>query len=100
MRLGKNVAWSTLIAAAAAVVMLCATQGAMAAITSSAHDFSGNAWSGGQICVVCHAPHNNNNAAGGLLWNHAQTNATFVIYSSPSLNNSGQTVGGVSKLCL
>jgi len=27
-------------------------------ISGSAHDFSGNGWSGGQICIVCHTPHN------------------------------------------
>ena len=108
MRLGKNVAWSTLVAAAGAMVMLFAAQGAMAAgITGTKHDFSAKLWGSGstalgQICVVCHAPHNNNNAAGSLLWNHTVTAATFTMYSSPTLTATGLAVGAgsVSKLCL
>lgn len=101
MRLGKNVAWSTLVAAAAAVVMLFATQGAMAAITGSAHDFKAQAWNpGGEICEVCHAPHNS--ASTTLLWNHATSTATYTLYSSSTLNAVvGQpAAGSVSKLCL
>jgi len=80
--------------------MLLAAPAMAGTITGSAHDFSANTWAGGQICVVCHAPHNNNNAAGSLLWNHTQTAATYTLYASPTLNAvPGQPVG-VSKLCL
>jgi predicted CXXCH cytochrome family protein len=72
----------------------------MAGIGGSKHDFSTTGWSGGQICVACHAPHNNTNAAGSVLWNHALTTATFTLYSSPTMNATGAAVGGVSKLCL
>lgn len=102
MRLGKNVAWSTLVAAAGAMVMFFAAQSAMAGITGSAHDFSAKAWnSTGQVCVVCHAPHNS--ASSSLLWNHSTSAvATYTLYSSSSLNATlGQpAVGTVSKLCL
>lgn len=86
------------IAAAAAFGAMSATG---ATIVGSAHDFSASGWSGGQICIACHAPHNNLNAAGSLLWNHALTTATFTLYSSPTMNAGapGQPAG-TSKLCL
>jgi predicted CXXCH cytochrome family protein len=76
---------------------------AQAGITGSLHDFSAQGWSGGQICIVCHTPHN---AASGVdqivpLWNHETTTATYTPYSNPSTLNA--TVGqptGVSKACL
>lgn len=75
---------------------------ALGSIQNSAHDFSGSNWAAGQICLPCHAPHNNQNEAGTLLWNHDITEAQFTLYSSPSFDaaaSSGQP-GGVSKLCL
>ncbi len=101
MRLGKNVGWSTLVAAAGAVVMLFAAQGAMAVITGSAHDFKAKTWNpSGEICNVCHAPHNT--ASSSLLWNHATTASSYTMYSSSSLTATGLAVGAgsVSKLCL
>jgi predicted CXXCH cytochrome family protein len=84
----------------AAASLLLAAPGAMAAISGSKHDFSTSGWSGGQVCVACHAPHNNTNAAGNVLWNHALTTATYTLYSSPTMNATGAAVSGVSKLCL
>jgi predicted CXXCH cytochrome family protein len=82
-------------------VSLCSA--AFGGITGSAHDFSASAWSKGQICIVCHAPHNNANAAGELLWNHEVTTTTFDLYNSATFDaveaGSNQP-GGVSKLCL
>ncbi len=102
MRLCKNIGWSTLVAAAAAVVMLFAAQGAMAVMTGSAHDFKAKTWNpSGEICNVCHVPHKT--ASTALLWNHVTTTApAYTLYSSPSLNAvPGQpAAGSVSKLCL
>jgi len=73
------------------------------AITGSEHDFSGKSWSGGEICIVCHTPHNaDTSVAGAPLWNHEVTVATFTLYSGPGTLNAtdmGQPAG-VSKLCL
>lgn len=73
-----------------------------AAISGSAHDFSGQAWSGGRICIVCHTPHHaDTTVADSPLWNHAVTTATFTPYSGNGTLDA--TVGqpdGVSKLCL
>lgn len=77
---------------------------ANAAITGSAHDFSGQAWSpNGQICVACHAPHNNVVLANAPLWNHALSTATYTMYSSFTMdaaNKATATPGATSKLCL
>ena len=72
-------------------------------IVGSAHDFSDNGtWSNGEICVVCHTPHN---AAGtdGPLWNRANyTPAGFTMY--PSGGTIQGTIDpqptGTSSICL
>ncbi len=72
---------------------------AWADIKGSMHDFSSQAWTGGQVCEVCHTPHNTR-AAQMPLWNHGATTATFNLYSSPTLKASGGQPSGVSKACL
>jgi len=74
-------------------------------ITGSAHDFSTSGWVGvgGQICVVCHTPHNSLTAADGAtapLWNHEVTTATFTMYTSASFDGSTTQPTGASKMCL
>lgn len=82
---------------------------AVAGILGSVHDFSsktftvgtGGAAGSGQICVVCHAPHNNDTGE-ELLWNHTVTSSSFTLYTSVQFQGAatiGQPVG-VSKLCL
>jgi predicted CXXCH cytochrome family protein len=75
---------------------------ALAQISGSDHDFSGAGFSGGEICVVCHAPHNNvANVTGAPLWNHEVTVANFQVYTSDSLDAGDVTQpDGQSKLCL
>ncbi len=73
-------------------------------ITGTKHDFSAAGWnSTGEICVVCHTPHNADiTVTNAPLWNHEVTTATFQTYSSFTFDGSG-TIGqpdGVSKLCL
>lgn len=73
---------------------------AMAGIVGSPHDFSGEAWNyTGEICVVCHTPHNAG-AGDAPLWNHTTTTASFTVYSSASLNASVPQPSGTSKACL
>ncbi len=69
-------------------------------IVGSAHDFSGDAWSGGQICVACHAPHNTAVLADAPLWNHALSTATYTVYASSTFNAAAGQPGSTSKLCL
>lgn len=70
-------------------------------ITGSAHDFTASAWSGGRICVACHAPHKTDTSvADAPLWNHTNSTATYTLYSSPTLKATITQPGGSSKLCL
>ncbi len=65
------------------------------------HDFSGQGWSSGQICAVCHTPHNSDvSVADAPLWNHEVTAATFTPYSSTTLDATVGAPDGISKLCL
>lgn len=70
-------------------------------ITGSAHDFTSSSWSGGRICVACHAPHKSDTSvADAPLWSHALSSATYTLYSSPTLKATITQPGGSSKLCL
>lgn len=85
------------------LTMLITTLG-FSQITGSDHDFSGETWNNtGQICIVCHTPHNADiTVPEAPLWNHEVTQATFTLYGSPSFDGS-TTIGqpsGASKLCL
>jgi len=89
------------------VFFVCAllTTGLYAAITGSGHDFTALGWSGGEICLPCHTPHNAKVAPDDLvpLWNHDVTAAVFTVYSSPTGTLDAVGLGqpaGVSKACL
>ena len=94
-----KVAKSGLLAGA---LLLLAVQPNMAGtITGSAHDFTSKAWSGGRICVACHAPHNTNTSVtDAALWSHALSTATYTLYSSATMNAAMGQPSGLSKLCL
>jgi hypothetical protein len=82
----------------------CISAGA-GTIVGSAHDFSTGAnaaWSGGQICVACHAPHGAMSIADAPLWNHTLSTATYTVYTSTTgtLNATVGQPGSSSKLCL
>ncbi len=78
---------------------LAATR-ATAGIQNTAHDFSTRSWNTtGQLCVVCHAPHNASSSVTPL-WNHATTTATFTVYTSPSLSAAVGQPSASSKACL
>jgi len=58
-------------------------------VADSKHNFSASGTSsykgtGDQICIYCHAPHNN--AGGTPLWNRVLNAATYTVYASPTLN--------------
>lgn len=87
------------------IAVLLVIAGSVAAragtITGSAHDFSGQAWSGDRICVACHTPHKaDTSITDAPLWNHAITTAAYTLYGSPTLNATISQPGGSSKLCL
>ncbi len=71
-------------------------------ILGSIHDFSERGWSNGEICVVCHTPHNAHLVQDAPLWNHKLTESQFATYSSPTFDG-GNTIGqpsGASVMCL
>jgi len=69
-------------------------------VVASPHNISlypGVTIPGNQVCLPCHTPHNALlSGEENVLWNHAETGETFVMYSSAAL---GQPEGH-SKLCL
>ena len=71
-------------------------------IVGTAHDFSSKNWNPtGEICVVCHTPHNaDTTVTNAPLWNHEVTTATFTPYTSATLDATTGQPNGVSKLCL
>ena len=83
--------------------ILAFTSAAFAAIAGTDHDLSAST-SDGQLCVVCHTPHNGATGVEAPLWNHALTAANFTMYTSTTLDATMPTDGpmpdGISKLCL
>ena len=74
-----------------------------AVITGSAHDFSGDLWSGGEICAPCHTPHNAITPQLIPLWNHASAAGPWQEYVDTGTGTLDATVGqpaGVSRACL
>ena len=96
----------------AVIALACAglfiTGTSRAAISGSAHDFSTNGWANGEICLPCHAPHNNNTGTNNLtstLWNHKLSAVNnYAMFSSPTMTKfsvaaQSQPSSG-SKTCL
>jgi predicted CXXCH cytochrome family protein len=83
-------------------LMAVVTSGSGQTIVGSAHDFSSASWNTtGQICIVCHGPHNTDvTVQDAPLWNHQLTVATFTPYSSASMNATVGQPDASSKLCL
>ena len=91
-------------AAVGAIALVMSQNPVDAAITGSAHDFSATGWSGGEICLPCHTPHNSKTGADNLapLWDHAVTGSTFSVYPHTfgTLQATPGQPGGTSKACL
>jgi len=71
-------------------------------ISGSDHDFSGETWNTeGEICNVCHTPHNAS-ATVKPLWNHEMSAASYTLYSSSTLDATVADPGATtsSSLCL
>jgi predicted CXXCH cytochrome family protein len=87
----------------AASALMFASALSAGTIIGSAHDFSNRGWSGGEICIVCHTPHNADiTVADAPLWNHELTTTVFELYDSPTFDG-GATItqpAGSSILCL
>ncbi len=71
-------------------------------IVGSAHDFSGQGFAGGEICVVCHTPHSAE-STDGPIWNRATYSpAGFTMYATGGTiqGTIDTTPTGTSVLCL
>lgn len=91
------------LAAVLAIVGLLAMGSASAQISNSDHDFSANGYAQGEICIVCHAPHDTDTSvADAPLWDHDLTTggAGFTPYSSATLTATVGNPDGISLLCL
>lgn len=73
-------------------------------ITGTGHDFSAETWNAsGEICIVCHTPHNSQTLTDAPLWNHTTSTANYTLYSNLISGTFNATAGqpdGASKLCL
>lgn len=83
--------------------VICAQSKLSAEITGSPHDFSGVAMTGssGQICKVCHVPHNSRSSEAPL-WraNLSLDRTSYTVYSSGTLDASVNQPAGPTKVCL
>jgi len=78
-----------------------ATAAAAQGISGTAHDLRALAGTNGEICIVCHTPHDADQVVTAApLWNHTVTTATYTVYSSATLDSTPGQPNGVSKLCL
>ncbi|MDH3792830.1 MAG: hypothetical protein OEU56_03645 [Rhodospirillales bacterium] len=105
---------SATLVVGAGLVMLAGSGPAMAVgqgdgIVGSPHDFKAEIWNfRGEICRVCHVPHDHALATqyylNGLLWNRGVSAATYTMYNnawSSSIDNvQSPQPDGISKLCL
>ncbi len=84
------------------LILSCMVQVSLGQITGSAHDFKAETWNtSGEICIVCHTPHNADaTVTDAPLWNHQVTAATFTVYTSSTLDATVGQPDGNSKLCL
>jgi predicted CXXCH cytochrome family protein len=94
-------AWRHVAAKTASIALVALAETASGENLASSHDFSNEAWSGGDKCVACHVPHAADTSVPGVqLWNHEVTKASFMLYASNSLDARPGEPDGGSKLCL
>lgn len=85
------------------VALLFAQVGFSQTMVGTSHDFSGDTWNAtGEICIVCHTPHNAiTSVAEAPLWNHQVTAVTnYALYASSTTNATIGQPDASSKLCL
>ena len=83
----------------AAAVGLIATA-ALADISMTAHNFSGSAWGGGEICKPCHTPHFADTTV-GFLWAHEMSSEVYTLFDGSVTNAGGDDLLDVhSRQCL
>ena len=82
---------------------LMLSSGLFSAIAGSGHDLSANGWALGEICIVCHTPHNATLPMIVPLWNHETSVAAWAPYVDTGDNTLDSAPGapqGCSIACL
>ena len=75
-------------------VLALTSGGVFATVGGTDHDFSGEVWSGGEICLPCHTPHHAQSDIGPL-WNHTVGEvADYTMYEE------GTVLANESLMCL
>lgn len=74
-------------------------------IVGTAHDFSNEAWSDGEICKPCHTPHHAIAAElSGRIWNHTLSTETYTLHAGgnpdPTKQGGQEDMDRISRLCL
>ena len=82
-----------------AVAMIITVTASWAALSGSAHDFTGLAWSDGEICKPCHTPHNGQQTIAPL-WAHEETASSFQVYTNVTMDAVPTQPDGISLACL
>lgn len=86
--------------AALAAACMLAPRASRSGVKGSAHDFTKASWSSrGETCAPCHTPHQVKGAQAAR-WNPPETQATFTLYRSPTLDATPQQPNPSSKACL
>ena len=83
----------------AVLMLFVGSTTAMAQMGGTGHDFSGAAWSGGDVCAPCHTPHSVL-ATDAPLWNHEQSISTFDPYATVTMQATTGQPFGASAACL
>jgi len=88
-----------------AFMILAFSSVSYAEFAGSKHDFSDDAWSGGDSCEVCHDAcmmFYGDDGNGAPFWNHEVTTSTYTLYSSSTFDGAATITqpDGVTKLCL
>jgi predicted CXXCH cytochrome family protein len=72
-------------------------------IAGSDHNFSGNGWAQGEICLPCHTTHNTDTSiTNAPLWNHELVDpaTTYTLYGGASGVVRDDALDGFSILCM
>jgi predicted CXXCH cytochrome family protein len=102
----KRLRITNTIGALLAIGLIGLPVAALAGISGTNHDMSGAGWNSvnGEICQVCHTPHNaDDTVLLAPLWNHTLGASTgFTMYNSGTMNavDAESQPDGISLLCL
>ena len=90
----------TLLTSAGVIAAGCLAAAVVADIVGTAHDFSGLAWGGGEICKPCHTPHFADPSV-SFLWAHTMSSLSYTLYDGAVTGPGGaDALDQRSRMCL